>query len=444
MAVTVQSAAVAGVTPGWVRLTRTGDLITAYRSLDGASWTVIGSDSFPMADAVYVGIAVTSRNVAATATAIVTNLVLTQSQANQPPTATLTAPANGATFTAPASIGLTANAADADGTVARVDFYNGTTLLGSDATAPYAFAWTNVAAGSYTLKAVAVDNAGASTSSATATVTVSPAANQPPTAALTAPASGATFIAPASIDLTANAADADGTVARVDFYNGTTLLGSDATAPYAFTWTNVPAGTYALKATAVDNSGAIGSSATATVTVAAAAGLPAGQQAVDIGAPVLSGSTSYSNGTYTTSAGGAAIYNNADHFQFIYQSVSGDLDISLHVASVTAAYSYSSAGVMIRESLAAGSRHAHMLLSAGRGYSFNERLQTDGVTTGTAGGSPAPGWVRLTRQGNLISGFVSTDGQTWTAVGTTTVSMTSAVYVGIAVTAGPTRRVRSP
>ena len=58
------------------------------------------------------------------------------------------------------------------------------------------------------------------------------------------------------------------------------------------------------------------------------------------------------------------------------------------------------------------------------------------VTTGTAGGSPAPGWVRLTRQGNLISGFVSTDGQTWTAVGTTTVSMTSAVYVGIAVTAG--------
>jgi len=187
--------------------------------------------------------------------------------ANQAPTATLTAPANGATFTAPASITLTATAADTDGTVARVDFYNGTTLLGSDTTAPYSFTWSSVAAGTYALKATAVDNTGATGSSAIATVTVS--ANQAPTATLTAPANGATFTAPASITLTASAADADGTVARVDFYNGTTLLGSDTTAPYSFTWSSVAAGTYALKATAVDNAGATGSSATATITVSA-------------------------------------------------------------------------------------------------------------------------------------------------------------------------------
>src|SRR5204863_3449025 len=180
----------------------------------------------------------------ATATVTVTGA------ANQIPTATLTAPANGATFTAPASITLTATASDADGSVARVDFYNGTTLLGSDTTAPYAFTWSNVAAGTYALKATAVDNAGASGTSATATVTVTAAANQIPTATLTAPANGATFTAPASITLTATASDADGSVARVDFYNGTTLLGSDTTAPYAFTWSNVAAGTYALKATA--------------------------------------------------------------------------------------------------------------------------------------------------------------------------------------------------
>ena len=58
---------------------------------------------------------------------------------------------------------------------------------------------------------------------------------------------------------------------RADFYNGTTLLGSDTTAPYVFTWSNVAAGTYALKATAVDDDGATGSSATATVTVSSAA-----------------------------------------------------------------------------------------------------------------------------------------------------------------------------
>jgi regulation of enolase protein 1 (concanavalin A-like superfamily) len=262
------STAVAGTTPGWVRLNRTGDLITAYRSLDGTTWTVMGSDSFPMADTVFVGIAVTSRDVAAAATAALTNLVIKQAlPSNQPPTATLTAPASGASFTAPASITLTASAADADGSVARVNFYNGSALLGSDSIAPFSFAWTNVAAGTYVLKATAVDNAGASGSSATATVTVTAGGNQNPTATLTAPASGASFTAPASITLTASAADPDGTVARVDFYSGSTLLGSDPTAPYALIWSNVAAGTYSLKATAVDNAGAGGSSSVATVTV---------------------------------------------------------------------------------------------------------------------------------------------------------------------------------
>ena len=261
-----------GAAPGWIRLKRTGSLITAYRSADGTNWTVVGSDSFTMVDTVYVGIAVTSHNVNTATTAVLDNLAIGLSQpANQPPTATLTSPANGATFTAPASISLTANAADADGTVVRVDFYNGTTLLGSDTTAPYAWTWTNVAAGTYSLRATAVDNAGAATSSSTATVTVSAAGNSAPTATLTSPANGATFTAPASISLTANAADADGTVVRVDFYNGTTLLGSDTTAPYAWTWTNVAAGTYSLRATAVDNAGAATSSSTATITVSAAA-----------------------------------------------------------------------------------------------------------------------------------------------------------------------------
>ena len=94
--------------------------------------------------------------------------------------------------------------------------------------------------------------------------------NQAPSATLTAPANGASFTAPATVALTATASDSDGSVARVDFYNGSSLLGSDTTAPYAFTWSNVAAGTYALRATAVDNAGASGSSAVATITVGAA------------------------------------------------------------------------------------------------------------------------------------------------------------------------------
>ncbi|MFC6087017.1 glycoside hydrolase family 48 protein [Sphaerisporangium aureirubrum] len=77
---------------------------------------------------------------------------------NQPPTATITSPTSGQTFTAPATVNIAATAADSDGTVSRVEFYNGTTLLGSDTSSPYTFSWTNVAAGSYSLTAVAYDN----------------------------------------------------------------------------------------------------------------------------------------------------------------------------------------------------------------------------------------------------------------------------------------------
>ncbi|HJW67505.1 MAG TPA: galactose oxidase-like domain-containing protein, partial [Gaiellaceae bacterium] len=62
-------------------------------------------------------------------------------QGNSRPTVTLTQPSNGATFTAPASVNLAATASDADGTVTKVEFFDGTTKLGEDTTAPYSFTW---------------------------------------------------------------------------------------------------------------------------------------------------------------------------------------------------------------------------------------------------------------------------------------------------------------
>lgn len=195
---------------------------------------------------------------------------------NQAPTVSLTAPANGATFTAPASISLTANASDADGTVSKVEFFNGGTKLGEDVSAPYTFTWGNVSAGSYSLTARATDNAGASTTSAAVNVTVNAPANQPPTVSLTSPAANATFTAPATVSLAASASDADGSVAKVEFFNGSTKLGEDATAPYEFSWTNVAAGSYSLTARATDNTGAATTSATVSITVNGTTPPPAG------------------------------------------------------------------------------------------------------------------------------------------------------------------------
>ena len=86
-----------------------------------------------------------------------------------------------------------------------------------------------------------------------------------PTVSFTSPSAGAGFVAPASITFGANAADADGTVSKVEFYHGATLLGTDTSAPYAYTWAGVGPGRYTVTAKATDNAGA---SASADVTFA--------------------------------------------------------------------------------------------------------------------------------------------------------------------------------
>ncbi|MEO6329384.1 MAG: Ig-like domain-containing protein, partial [Ginsengibacter sp.] len=159
-----------------------------------------------------------------------TSLVLIKTSGgtqNAAPTVSITAPVNNTNFTAPASITISAAASDADGTITKVEFYNGTTLLGSDLTSPYTFTWSNVAPGNFALIVKATDNGGLTASDTVAVSVIK--ANVAPTVSLTSPAPGASFIAPASIIISAAAADADGTITKVEFYNGTTLLGSDLT-----------------------------------------------------------------------------------------------------------------------------------------------------------------------------------------------------------------------
>ncbi|UOQ73140.1 Ig-like domain-containing protein [Hymenobacter cellulosilyticus] len=189
---------------------------------------------------------------------------------NAAPSVSLTSPAGGATFTAPGSITISANAADSDGTVAKVEFYNGSTLLNTDTSSPYSYTWTGVAAGTYSITAKATDNAGASTTSSAVSVTVNAAGNTAPTVSITAPANGSSFTAPASVTITANAADADGAVSKVEFFQGTTKLGEDLTAPYSFSWTGATAGSYSLTAKATDNAGAVTTSTAVSITVAGA------------------------------------------------------------------------------------------------------------------------------------------------------------------------------
>lgn len=87
------------------------------------------------------------------------------------------------------------------------------------------------------------------------------------TAKMTSPVANATAAEPGSFVLTATATSTGGTIKNVAFYSGTTLLNTDTTSPYTFTWNNVAAGTYVLKAKATDSKNATATSTTVTVTV---------------------------------------------------------------------------------------------------------------------------------------------------------------------------------
>src|SRR6266542_1866505 len=93
---------------------------------------------------------------------------------NNPPTVGLSSPANNSTFTEPAAIAINATAGDSDGSVSKVEFFASGTKIGEDTTSPYSFTWGGVAAGNYTLSAVATDNLGSSSTSAVVNVSVVP------------------------------------------------------------------------------------------------------------------------------------------------------------------------------------------------------------------------------------------------------------------------------
>lgn len=91
---------------------------------------------------------------------------------NVPPSVSLTSPANGASFSAGSAISISANANDTDGQVVSVEFFRGSISLGVDTSAPYTATWSNATAGSHALTAIAQDNQGARTTSATVNITV--------------------------------------------------------------------------------------------------------------------------------------------------------------------------------------------------------------------------------------------------------------------------------
>jgi len=175
---------------------------------------------------------------------------------NTAPSVNLTSPVNNCSFTSLTNISLTATASDADGTVSFVEFYNGSTKLGSSTVVPYTFAWSGVTAGTYSLTAVATDNLNARTVSQAVTIVVSDVkttTNKRPVVKISNPHKGNVYENLSNITIDAYASDPDGLISKVELFTGTQKLVEMTDSPYSFTWKDVASGTYIIYAVATDN-----------------------------------------------------------------------------------------------------------------------------------------------------------------------------------------------
>ena len=150
-----------------------------------------------------------------------------------------------------------------------------------------------------------------------------------------------------------------------------------------------------------------------------------------------------SDGQIIMNAKGTDIWDTADEFRYVYKNLNGNGTIVVRVDTLVRSDGWAKAGVMIRESLHPGSKHALVCMTPDYGYSFQQRPETGNVMdhasqVSVAGtGVVAPHWVKLTRTGSVFTAQQSADGVTWTDItfaSPVNISMADSVLIGLAVT----------
>ena len=166
------------------------------------------------------------------------------------------------------------------------------------------------------------------------------------------------------------------------------------------------------------------------------ASLPKNWIDADIGNVGSAGEASALNGIFNLIASGDDIWDVADSFHFAGRPLTGDGQIVARVTSLQFTDPWAKAGVMFRENLTPGSRHALMVVTAGDGSAFQRRETADKPSGNTDGpATKTPYWVKLVRTGDMFTGYLSADGKNWQRVDSVMIPMGKTIYVGLALTA---------
>lgn len=157
----------------------------------------------------------------------------------------------------------------------------------------------------------------------------------------------------------------------------------------------------------------------------------------DIGSVSTPGSVKRWFENFTVDGAGTGISGSNDSFRYTWVRVSGNANIVARVVSLENTSSSALAGVAIRENLNANARNAVVAVTPGNSMRFQRRTSTGGSTSTTTAteSAVAPRWVRLERSGNTFRAYRSTNGTSWTQIGSnTSITMGTTVHVGLAVT----------
>jgi regulation of enolase protein 1 (concanavalin A-like superfamily) len=153
----------------------------------------------------------------------------------------------------------------------------------------------------------------------------------------------------------------------------------------------------------------------------------------DVGGSRVPGQTVVTGSGYTVDGSGADIGGNADAFHFVYQPWSGDGEIIAKIARGTDGSHGAKAGVMVRQSLAADSANVSLTFGHVKGLQFEERRKASEGTFLVDKAPPGDSWLKLVRRRSIFTAFSSTDGTNWIWRGKTEVTMSSNVFIGLAV-----------
>ncbi len=220
--------------------------------------------------------------------------------------------------------------------------------------------------------------------------------------------------------------------------HGYDQFGSNMSAQPTFTWA-LTSGGGTLSASGLYTSPGSGTAASLTATTGtlqASAGayvVSAPWVSADVGSVNATGSAYDSAGVFTVNSQTNDIWGTADSFHYVYRTMGGDGMMLARVSAQENTNAWAKAGVMIRNSTAAGDVYAMMSLTPGNGANFQYRNALNGSSSNaTTSGPVAPYWVKLVRRGSTFTGYYSANGSTWTQQGSVTLAMGANVLVGLA------------